>query len=281
MNKKITIAILGIALLSGLPGSSGAAQVAAPEPLAATVVDITNLEPGRIVAQGERVGDQCSLPKVGLQISRHLNAEQVWVSIAVSDACHFVVAGHQPAPEEDKFDRDSMRFSDTPSLHSGPSVKTDARHAVGGGFSALSTSCGTSRQVAYTFGGGGPAFDKLTEVDNDVDFCWDGSTVWITGISGGCTAVQFDPPAHEWLIDACVSHSSNLGPTTGFAFHTGRGDFHCGPVSQFPCNLSNPDGYYHSLYNQASATKTGALSCTYWATGEPVNGPSALIYTGC
>jgi hypothetical protein len=82
------------------------------------------------------------------------------------------------------------------------------------------------------------------------------------------------------MVDACVRTLYIPGPASIVA-REGRGDYHCDPINIFPCNISNPDGYYHSLYDQENGSGNGSSSCVFWYTGVIVSGVSRQILQGC
>jgi hypothetical protein len=161
---------------------------------------------------------------------------------------------------------------------------TAASGGVGDSYYLASTSCGTNEQLVYTYGGGGPVLDKLTQIKLRVDWCRQTSpaSAWITGYVGTCIALD-QPPSfgYDWIIDSCSAPNKNLGPVNGLAYVAGQGSFHCGPTNVFPCNLSNPNGYYHTLYNTVGKAANGSSHCSYSYTGQKVFGPNRSILQGC
>lgn len=81
-------------------------------------------------------------------------------------------------------------------------------------------------------------------------------------------------------MDSCVLNSVNNGPSS-VVWRTGQGDYYCSPTDTFPCSVSNPDGYYHSLYDREDGHVDGTSHCTYWYTGEIVLNVGREILQGC
>lgn len=66
--------------------------------------------------------------------------------------------------------------------------------------SSFATTCKTSCQNVYMYGYGGSA-DRLTTKSGTLNYCYDGSTVWITRQNGGCSGSTL-PTWHGLSIDA-------------------------------------------------------------------------------
>ena len=132
----------------------------------------------------------------------------------------------------------------------------------------LSTSgCKSISQTAWMYGFGGTG-DDLTRVANYTDFCWDAGEVWKTNGGGGCGGSS--PLYWTWVRDSCTWPGSTWGPSRSNIYGTIRGAFHCSPTNVPPCSIGG--GYDHQLYAKNTAYPTGSSSCTYWFTGQIVNG---------
>lgn len=141
-----------------------------------------------------------------------------------------------------------------------------------------STACKTSYQNIYMYGYGGPA-DKLTIKWGELKYCYNGTTVWVDSQRGGCRGSTL--PTWRWVVDRCRTTGVNYGPTTSFVYRSGDGNYHCDPPGVFPCNLSNPDGYYHTLSDGESGYPDGRSYCSYGYGGNIVLGVGQQIIQGC
>jgi hypothetical protein len=139
------------------------------------------------------------------------------------------------------------------------------------------TACKTSEQRVYMYGIPGP-LDQLTTKSGRLTFCWNGSQAWATSQSGGCTGNSYG--LWQWVIDGCWTLQYVPGPAWD-AYREGKGSYHCSPPGQPPCWLSNPDGYYHSLFEWEHGYGSGASACLYAYTGLIVNGVGRTILQGC
>lgn len=135
----------------------------------------------------------------------------------------------------------------------------------------------TSQQLVYTYGYGGTA-DKLTKLTTNVTFTWDGSVVYVNHRGGTCQGGSF--MSWSWVVDSCYQLTYVPGPGPYIIYDAG-GNYHCAPTGQWPCNASNPDGYYHSLFSYIEATKNGSSLCQFGASGAYVFGPKRNILQGC
>jgi len=136
----------------------------------------------------------------------------------------------------------------------------------------------TSEQHVFMYGYGG-TWDKLTHKYGRLTFSYDGQSAAISSQSGSCQGSK-PLPWYEWVVDQCVLESVNYGPS-GVVWRTGRGDYHCDPSGTFPCSLSDPDGYYHNLYDREDGHSDGTSHCSYWWSGTIAAGVSTEILQGC
>ncbi len=136
----------------------------------------------------------------------------------------------------------------------------------------------TSQQWVYSYGGGGQLLDKLTELTTAINYSYNGTQVWITSRGGTCKGSIL--PTWSWVIDACYQIAYGGGPASS-VFYDAGGNYHCTPVTQIPCNWSQPDGYWHSLYSYLDAFANGTSQCTFGSSGQVVLGPKSKILQGC
>ena len=159
-------------------------------------------------------------------------------------------------------------------------VDTGAIKADSEPVAAAATVCKTAKELFFTYGGGGAAFDKLTYLWSSLTYCYTDTWVWGTSTSGsGCAGS--DHGSWSWVVDWCLIPSQRLTQSTSSVWNQTRGDYHCTPSANFPCNLSNPDGYFHRLWDQVTAYPSGTSRCTHWWDGNVVLGPEAQIISGC
>jgi hypothetical protein len=143
---------------------------------------------------------------------------------------------------------------------------------------ALTTTCKTSKEYVYTYGGLGPIWDKLTVIWSALTYCYNDSFVWGTSTAGSACAGT--PEAGwNWVVDACAFSDQSLGSNSTKVWSTLKGTYHCDPVANFPCNVLN--GYHHHLYAKVVGFQSGHASCTFWWDGSIVFGPNQDVISGC
>lgn len=141
----------------------------------------------------------------------------------------------------------------------------------------LTSGIKTSEQHVWMYGYGG-TWDQLTHKKGKMTFSYNGSTATITSESGTCQGSSHG--SWSWVVDGCVRDVYEPGPAS-VVRRGGRGDYHCTPASSFPCNLSNPDGYYHSLYETEYGYSNGSSICYLGSGGNIVAGVTRQILQGC
>jgi hypothetical protein len=139
----------------------------------------------------------------------------------------------------------------------------------------LSSGSKTSQQHVWMYGYGGSR-DQLTHKWGTLTFNWNGSTATLTSETGSCNGS--DPVNWHWVVDGCVRDFYVPGPASTVG-RGGQGDYHCSPVTQFPCNTGS--GYYHSLYGYEYGYSNGTSACVYNISGIYVGGVSRQILSGC
>ncbi|MEA3199287.1 MAG: hypothetical protein QOE90_715 [Thermoplasmata archaeon] len=136
------------------------------------------------------------------------------------------------------------------------------------------TSCKSSDEHVFMYGGGGPS-DSLTHKNGYLDFCYDGSTAWISAQSGNCQGST--EPWWSWVVDACYLDRTINGPD--YAVREGHGNYHCDPTTISPCNFHSE--YYHSLYDSETGRWDGYTACSYSWTGTISFGVTNEYLQGC
>ncbi len=264
------------------PTSAGAAPALLEDgpgraPAASITVNGDTVQVGDLVASGQvRPGGTCDFAApLHVRTTAPGQGTTKWLVIGVDGQCRAVVLAkwlgtlaQGPSSLVDPLQRQLSMMRWTPSTSSpqaaAPSVLLDSK---------------TSHQFVYTYGGGGPSLDKLTSVESQITFTWDGTNATIT--AGGESCGGADPPGGwYWSVDWCGVQYQDSGPRD-VVWRTSRGAFHCEPPSVFPCNGSDPDGYYHNLYASEDGHGNGVSHCDYWYDGQLVFGPNREIWQGC
>jgi hypothetical protein len=137
--------------------------------------------------------------------------------------------------------------------------------------------CKSSEQKVFMYGAGG-TWDQLTSKSGRLNFCWNGSQAWATSQAGGCTGSAYG--LWSWVIDGCWVTAYVAGPSA-HVYRSGKGSYHCSPAGSPPCWFSNPDGYYHSLFETENGYPNGTSSCSWSYSGLVVSGVSRTILAGC
>lgn len=135
----------------------------------------------------------------------------------------------------------------------------------------------TSEQLVYMYGYGGTA-DKLTKKTGKLTFTYNGSSATITSQSGTCQGSKI--LTWQWVVDGCFNTDIEYGPAD-IVFREGRGDYLCKPQDSFPCDTSEPNGYYHKLFDNEDGHKDGVSHCVFWYNGTIVSGVKHQILQGC
>lgn len=244
-----------VAPLGGAPGSGP------PGPVDANAAEI-----GDVVATGSPIEGGCDFSGVQVRTEMQPADATRWVSIAFLPSCDAVVTSKWQGA-----------FSaGPPGLVGGlgaallaadsPLVPEEGAPTQGGSIDA----CETSYQHVFMYGYGG-WYDSLTHKNGNINFCYNGSTATLSSHWGNCQGS--DPPGgHYWTVDSCVLNSVGWGPGS-VVWRTGTGSYHCQDPNAFPCNISEPNGYYHSLWDDEDGHSNGVSHCTYGWSGQ-------VIYTG-
>lgn len=276
------LAMAAIAILA--PSiASNASQGEVPQ----TEVRVDHSSVGTILARGAVSPDQegCIFEDETLLSAEKADREH-WYAVAVNESCDLILTNEwigtladAPPPIRETIGElvDAVtELEEAPEIVDAP----DLRAAGFFGIQVLAAeTCREHSQRVYTYGGGGPTLDKLTMVTSLAGICTNGSQAAIEYHSRTCTA--WNPPGGwTWVTDSCTTSSINYGPAS-YVFKIDRGAFHCSPASSLPCNLSTPDGYFHTLYSRIRAWGSGTVICDFWKSGQVVFGPKRDILLGC
>lgn len=266
--------IIAVLLVWSVPTVSVAADDDAPLPgTDGPEIILANVAVGDVLKTGRRTRAGCLDLDITLVTTKPDRLGR-WSIVSVSEDCKMTLlakwSGDLTDGPKDVINTMSPEAWDDPS---------SSFHFSGGGVTAPAAICKTNKQRVYTYGGGGPSLDKLTRIDHTVETCANGNTAWIPSLSGTCVATTL--PLWRWVNDFCGTRFQNLGPTTGSAYHSMQGAFYCAPTNQPPCNISNPDGYFHDLISNVLVNPNGSITCSYTASGQWVFGPNRQILQGC
>lgn len=246
-------------------------------------VNTDELKVGDLVGEGIRgVNDTCDFSALKVRTTAPGDGKTQWVGIKFNPQCRAVInAKWHGSLEEGPRDIIEPILKTMPNMT--PQVTQELPFVRTDGVPTLSATAGTktSEQRVYTYGYGTPWFDVLTEQKGKITFSYDGtnarqSDIWWTS----CWGADHSSLGWKWVVDSCSITSLNTGPSS-VVWQTGRGNYHCDPAGNFPCNLSDPDGYYHSLYTDEDGHADGTSHCTYWYSGNIVLGPGREVLQGC
>ncbi|HEY9246645.1 MAG TPA: hypothetical protein VIO11_07365 [Candidatus Methanoperedens sp.] len=239
-----------------------------------------DLSVGDIMAEGTPgAGDACYFNDVRFVTTAPHNGKTKWVSIKFDKQCRAVIkAKWEGALEDGPKDIIEPVLNFNKNKHSQIILEPQPLNTDGATIATAGTK--TSQQRVYTYGIPGP-LDVLTEQVGSITFSYDGtnaekSSSWASFSGETWTSLL----GWKWVVDDSETTSSEWGPSS-IVWTTHRGDYHCDPASYGPCTWSNPDGYYHSLYTDEDGHADGTSHCTFWKSGNVVQGPNRDILQGC
>lgn len=244
-------------------------------------INTDNYKVGDIVAEGTLgTDDLCNFDDFKVSTTAPGDGKTNWVSIKFDRQCRAIIKAkwHGSLKEGPK---DVIE----PILNSMPAMTIqDTQEPVLPETNTVSLSATmgskTSQQTVYTYGYGTPWFDVLTRQTSTITFSYNGTKAQKSG-SWYSSYWGADHSSWGWKWIASGSPTSlNVGPSD-VVWMTARGDYYCSPTSSFPCNTSNPQGYYHSLYTDEDGHADGTSHCTFWKSGVVVLGPNRDILQGC
>lgn len=242
-------------------------------------IRVDKLASGDRIAIGKKVEGGCQFEPMDLTIEKGQ-----WVAYVADEACNLILDSRwsgtiKNAPEHLKKFVDKAEPEGFEVVAQGVSSQNNsAEQGSQGNVMAATVTCQTHSNVVLTYGGGGLA-DELTKLTGWIEACKDGAGSFVSGSYGGTCWAATWPPSWDWVIDSCTKYGFELQSWTVAGQE--RGDYHCGPTNVFPCNVSNPDGYYHSLYLSQRAYSGGSAYCTRSASGSYVFGPWGYNIQGC
>lgn len=244
-------------------------------PFGSTILS-NNLEIGDTALLGQQKEDGSCVFEDAKLVTRVENGETRWIALSFDESCKFVVAATW-----------------TGELGDGPSEKVDPlidllesqgvreedinQPLAAASNESLVQSCKVSFQHVFMYGYGG-TWDQLTHKSGQINFCYNGSTATIDSTFKNCegSSIMY----WDWLVDGCAVTGLVSGPASVVRFSS-RGSYHCSPVNDPPCDLSNPDGYYHNLTDTEFGYGNGSSACTFGYTGQVAGGVSREIIAGC
>lgn len=245
-------------------------------------VDGSELEIGDVVVEGVEAGtDSCLISDVEVAIEATL--EGTWLAFGFDEGCRLVVTDSWTGSvESESEDVGALESDDSLAAFFGPpftssSAVSDQTEPAATNTLAMSA-CKTAKQEVRHSGWGGEG-DTLSKTTGSLYFCYTGSVIYNASYGGyGCWA-KGNVGWYDWLIDAC--YTLTWTNTSTYVEHHGGGDYHCHQPSHPPCNLSTPDGYYHTLRAREYAYPSGSAYCAASYSGVVVRTPRQVIIQGC
>ena len=238
-------------------------------------IDVSTLSVGNIIAKGKRDTESNCVFDSNLTMYANIRDDNKtqWLAVEIDGQCQAIVyAKWNGQLEQGPLQFISPREYTTVTVNT-PQVVTSA---------AVSGICGhsseTNEQYIITYGYPGP-FDELTRHTSRLTYCYDGVNAQTTALSSTCSAATW-PPGYDWVVDECKITANNSGPSGSISGST-KGKFHCDAPTTFPCNLSNPDGYFHTINSTLTGNNNGISNCTWSWSGQVVRGPTRYIVQGC
>lgn len=245
---------------------------------ATETVNVANVPIDTVLESGTRRDDQsCEFSNSQVLSVKKAHQER-WHDFAVTEDCDLILAHRWVGT-----------LSDAPfavkQANGWIEEKEEAIGALNGDVTDRTTwstvmgaaSCQEHRQRIYTYGGGGPTFDKLTQIDSMAGICSDGSDAWIEFDNRDCSGA--DLGLWYWEVDGCSTTAINSGPAN-LVWKTDLGQFHCQPDGNpNPCGIGN--NYYHSIFSRIRGWDNGDIVCDWWHTGDVVFGPNQQLLLGC
>lgn len=210
-----------------------------------------------------------------------------WLGLTIDDQCRAVVSAKWngemsdgPAQVVDPL-MSLTRTESEPVIAQGSTAEPSesVETSEDGGVGTAASFCNrTSEQHVYMYGYAGH-WDQLTHLQGRMKFCWDNTKAWVSSHWGGCWGS--DPPGGwQWLVDGCWRTKLISGPAWRVQVHH-RGDYHCSPPNSWPCDISDPNGYYHYLYSEIWGDGDGTSTCLWTWSGRIAGGVGQNIVQGC
>ncbi len=262
--------LLSILLSAALPFETRKAQ----DP-----IDGNDLSEGDLAVSGRKVnGTQCQFEEFAVSTTPLGDGSITWLGLRLDENCNLIVGAKwigllEDGPAEVVDPLFALLPNATEPAREAPISESNFTSLV----SYRQQTCKTSNQYIYMYGLAGSG-DKLTHKWGSLTFCYNGTTATISSHTGSCNGSQ--PFSWTWVLDGCVTTFVVPGPAAT-VYRAGRGDYHCSPISQFPCNASNPDGYFHNLQDTEYGNSNGSSTCVYSYGGVIVLGVGRDILQGC
>lgn len=243
-------------------------------------VNREELSVGEIIMEGAFLKDgSCYISPFRVQTTS-ISSSSIWLGILLDEQCRVVVnaiwEGSLESGPPDVI-KPLLQFLTTETTPLQESSRSDNSITLGGSSLASPLASKTSEQHVYMYGYGGTA-DQLTHKRGKLTFSYNGVSATLTSESGTCQGSNHG--SWSWVVDSCLRISYVPGPATT-VLREGQGDYHCSPAGSFPCNLSNPDGYYHSLVDEEDGHANGISHCYFSYSGNIVAGVKRQIVQGC
>lgn len=259
-------------------GDMGSPPLQVPPPPIEVNGDL--LAVGDIVARAVRgEGGGCDFGTVKVHTTAPGDGRTRWLAIRLDSQCRAVVTAKWEGSLTEgpsHVVEPLLRLLSAASLPIPQELEPSAMSGAGAS-SLLVAGSKTSEQHVYMYGFGGPG-DQLTHKYGRITFSYNGQSATITGAGGSCWGSEHG--SWRWVVDRCTTTDANWGPASNVWIHA-RGNYHCDPPANWPCNISNPDGYYHSLLDDLHGYADGRSQCFYSWSGVVVFGVGREILQGC
>jgi hypothetical protein len=236
------------------------------------------LEVGGVVTSADISNqDRCSFPQnVMMRTAAPVDDVTKWVILSFNDNCNAIIN----AKWKGDLTNSPLTLSNELSINAAEIQSTSTSESWSDEVVAASpnVSFETNEQYIITYGYPGP-YDELTRHTERMTYTYDGKKAQISALGAYCNAATW-PPGYDWVTDRCTITGKNSGPSSTISGST-SGSYHCDSPKSFPCNISNPDGYYHTLNSTIQGNNNGLSTCTFSMSGQIVRGPNRYIVQGC
>lgn len=280
-NRPWGVAVVLLLLLGTAVASQPSLTVAARE-----AVNGDRLRIHDVVAVGVPSAAGCEFPGE-LQVTRSAAAdgETRWLEFTIDAQCRVLVSARWNGALVDGPGRvvdrlEAVMGAEAERVVAQPisgAASTSARTGDEGGIQSLAIQCKFNRQHIFMFGFGGSG-DKLTNLQTEMEFCYDFTNAIVNAHKGSCWGASL--PTWRWKVDGCWITFKTQGSAANVRV-SHRGDYHCDPTNVPPCNASNPDGYHHRLFSSIHGAANGAALCNWGWDGIIVAQVQRTVLFGC
>ncbi|MBX3015396.1 MAG: hypothetical protein KF832_28005 [Caldilineaceae bacterium] len=243
---------------------------------AISVGDVLDVD-GIAISADDNNQDQCLFPQnITIRTAAPIDNVTKWASILFNDDCNAIITSKW----KDNSTNNQTIFSTGQDNIVIKIQPTSADELWSDEIVAASPNISfeTNEQYIITYGYPG-AYDELTRHTERMTYTYDGKKAQISALGAYCNAATW-PPGYDWVTDRCTIIGKNTGPSSIVSGSTSS-SYHCDSPQAFPCNISNPDGYYHTLNSTIQGNNNGLSTCTFSMSGQIVRGPNRYLIQGC